>query len=110
MGREGQLIAGQLEQLRDGRPVPRGRRHAEALAGEHRPELGTGDAGRMPREDLAPADDELLAGSGHLLELSSDGGAELSVEEADLVALGVGGNLAERIPLDDGGELGPRPD
>ena len=78
---------GELEQLRDGRPVPRRCGHSEVLPGQLRPELRSGDAGRVPGVDLpADADDLLLVG-GHVLELADDLGSGFRLQEAHLVAL-----------------------
>src|SRR6266536_3338286 len=62
----------------------------------------------MPGIDLATDDRELLRLDDGGLELLDCGGRELGRQEAHLIALRVLRDLAERVALDDLGELGAR--
>src|SRR5262249_14745148 len=98
------------EQLLHGRPVSRRRGDAQVASGERGPELRARDALRVPGVDLARAEDELLRLPERLLQFRLDACRQRPREEADLVALGILRDLAERIPLDDARELGGRAD
>ena len=99
---------GELEQLRDRRPVSRGGGHAQVLAGQLGPELRSRDAVRVPGVELAAVADELLPG-GPCRRACERAWGGLRRQEADLVALRVLGDPPERVSLDDLGQLVARP-
>ena len=60
----------------------------------------------MPRVDLAALDDDALARRGRFLELAHCFRRQLLGEEGDLLALRIGRDLAERVPLHDPRKVG----
>ena len=59
----------------------------------------------MPGIQLAPDRNQALRCHGQLLQLREQLSVELALEEAHLIALGVGGHLRQRVAPDDGRQL-----